>query len=261
MHLNPDIFSDIIARQENICTRLDPRSKLVVALAVIACVILSKNVVFPLVVLIACLSAMIALRIPLAMIALRLASPLGIVGVLIVLKSVLTNGTQLWQLSLPFIGVTVTYEGVFLGLIIAARVLGAVSVVLLLSFVTPAHQIFSSIRWLRVPHGWVELAVLMYRYLFLLLDIVGDTTGAQRVRLGYRGLRRSLRSAGIVAGTIVLRSVDQAARTHEAMIMRGYRGTLHFEPMAALPQREGIAAGAAGTLVVVLFLLCERSFA
>jgi len=261
MHLTPDIFSDIFTRRDNVFTRRDARLKMLVALITIGCVVLSKNPIFPSLVLLVCLSAILAVGIPPSLIAIRLASPLGLVGLLVILKSAFTSGTQLWHLDLSFGEMIFTKEGLLLGLLIGIRVLGAVSVVLLLSFVTPAHQIFRAMHWLRAPRGWVEIAILMYRYLFTLLDLVGDTTAAQKLRLGYRGLRRSLRSAGMVAGTIVLRSVDQAVRTHEAMILRGYQGILPFEPMPSLPYRESWVAGAVGILIVGFYVLCERSFA
>ena len=107
-----------------------------------------------------------------------------------------------------------------------SRVLGSVSVVLLLSSVTPAHRIFHSLRWLGVPRGWVEIATLMYRYIFTLLDQTADVLAAQRVRLGYSGLKRSLVSLGVLTGAVIVQSLEQATRTYEAMSLRGYQGQI-----------------------------------
>ena len=82
---------------------------------------------------------------------------------------------------------------------------------------------------------------------------------AQKVRLGYSGLRRSLRSMGSLAGIVMLRSLDQAEKTHEAMVARGYRG---FLPLPAL---AGLAAASMGhrlcrrvTLIAAAYFLAER---
>jgi cobalt/nickel transport system permease protein len=261
MGLSADIFSDIFARRDDVCTRLDPRLKILTALTAIVCVVASKNAVFPIIIFTACFAAMLAVRIPLSLMALRLASPLGIVGMLIILQSALTKGTTLWQLNLLFVNIPFSKEGLFIGLLAGARVLGAVSVILFLSFITPAHQIFRSLRWLRAPKGWVEIAILMYRYLFILLDLVADMTAAQRLRLGYRGWKRSLRSTSTVAGIVILRSVDQAVRTHEAMLLRGYNGVLPFGPMPGFRKKDRWCLAATAIVLIGLCLICQRSFA
>ena len=124
------------------------------------------------------------------------------------------------------------------GVLLGSRVLGAVSVMLLLSSVTPAYKIFGALRWFHVPEGWVEIALLVYRYTFVLLDQTADIASAQRVRLGYSSLGRSLSSAGVLAGTVVARSMDQAMRTYEAMTLRGYQGRLPMGPLAELKARD-----------------------
>jgi cobalt/nickel transport system permease protein len=261
MSLSADIFSDIFARRDSVFTRLDPRLKILTALIAIGCVVASKNAVFPVIIFTGCFAGMVAVRIPLSLIALRLASPLGIVGTLIILQSALTKGMILWQVNLVFAKILFSKEGLLIGLLSGARVLGAVSVILFLSFITPAHQIFRSLHWLRVPKGWMEIAILMYRYLFTLLDLVADMTSAQRLRLGYRGWKRSLRSTAIVAGIVLLRSVDQATRTHDAMLLRGYNGVLPFGPMPLFQKKDRWRLVAASIVLVGISLLCQRSFA
>jgi cobalt/nickel transport system permease protein len=118
-----------------------------------------------------------------------------------------------------------------------------------LSVVTPAHRLFQALGALGMPRAWVEVALLMYRYAFVFLDFAEDTITAQRVRLGYAGFRRGLSSAGIAAGTVLVRAVDQAERTGEAMRTRGYIGALPFAPLPALARRDWLAL--AGTLAAV----------
>jgi cobalt/nickel transport system permease protein len=140
---------------------------------------------------------------------------------------------------------------------IAARGLAAVSVVLLLSSVTPAHRIFHALRALGMPLGWVEIALLMYRYTFAFLELTEDLISAQKVRLGYSGLKRSLSSLTMVAGTVVVGSLDQAERTNEAMVMRGYRGTFPRVPLPSLARRDWFMIGASLAFLTGSFWLIE----
>jgi energy-coupling factor transporter transmembrane protein EcfT len=73
------------------------------------------------------------------------------------------------------------------------------------------------------------------------------------VRLGYSSLRKAWTSAGIVGGTVIVRSMDQAVRTHEAMMVRGYTGEIPFEKVPALARREWWTIGATGTVLLIVF--------
>jgi cobalt/nickel transport system permease protein len=201
----------------------------------------------------------LTLRIPARLVALRLAAPLGIVAVLALLQSFTSGATPLWTIPLGAWTLTATREGVHAAALTASRVCGAVSVVLLLSLVTPAHRIFHALRWFRVPQGWVEIAMLMYRYTFTLLDLTADLTAAQQLRMGYAGAGRALSSMGAVCGTVIIRSVDQATRTHEAMVLRGYRQEIPFGPMPPLPARDCVVAGAAVFALLLLYAVIGRA--
>ena len=256
MHHVFDLFSDIFAFRDNLLSRLDARVKLLLAVLTIFSVILSGKVAFPLLVLVTAVSLMLAIRLPVRLVLVRLAVPMGMVVVLVILQTFLIGSTPLFTISLLGHHIQVQEEGLWRGLLMASRVLGSVSVVLLLSFVTPAHRIFHSLRWLGVPRGWVEIATLMYRYTFTLLDQTADVLAAQRVRLGYFGLKRSLASLGVLAGAVIVQSLEQATRTYEAMTLRGYQGTMPFAPLPALTHKDLwtlalIGAGVMGIHVVL----------
>lgn len=246
-----EVFSDIFARRDNRLTRMNPRAKLLVAAAAIAAVLLSCRPGLPLAVLTFCLVAMLALRIPARLVLARMAAPMGIVLVLVVVQSFSGGDTPLGS----WWGFTATREGLGRGLLLACRVLAAVSVVLLLSLVTFAHQIFSALRSFGVPGEWVEVAMLMYRYVFTLLEAASEISSAQRLRLGYSDLRTSLRSGGSLGGEVLLRSLDQAARTHEAMTVRGYTGTVPLAPPPPLARGDLLLGLTAAGMLAAGFLL------
>jgi len=257
MSLLSELFSDIFARQDNVLARIDSRTKLIVALLTLSAVIFSKTLVFPLVLLVLCVVVTAAMGVPARLIGVRMIAPVGVACVLLVWQSILTGVTPLWSMVVFNFHIAATCEGFHAGLLIASRVLGAMSVMLLLSSVTPAHRIFHALRALGAPQGWVEIAMLMYRYIFVLLDITADVTAAQRVRLGYSSVRRGLYSAGIVSGTVVLRSMDQAVRTNEAMKVRGYRGEIPLGPMPALARRDGWIIGWVALVLGGIFFATE----
>ncbi|XHR30781.1 MAG: cobalt ECF transporter T component CbiQ [Chthoniobacteraceae bacterium] len=254
MSLLSEIFSDLFAREENVLSRMDPRTKLVVAFSALIAIAFSREPLFPLMTALACLAGIAAVGVPLRIALPRLAAPLGIASVLLAWQALLTGQTPLWSLSAGGFTLTVTREGLQHGIPLACRVVGGVSVLMLLSFTTPMPRVFCAMRSMGVPQGWVEIALLMYRYIFVLLELAGDVTAAQKVRLGYAGLRRGLASAGVLGGTLLLRSVDQAVRTDEAMRVRGYHGEIPLGALPRLPGRDAwTLAGALAVLAVAFF--------
>jgi len=252
-----NVFSDIFARRENVFTRMDARAKMIVAFTLILAIITSSKVFMPLTVFAACVLTMMALRIPAKLVILRLLGPLGIVSVLIVLQTLLTKGTALFSFVAAGWEITASWEGLTRGALMGSRVLGAVSVILLLSSVTPAHKVFHALRWFKVPEGWVEIALLVYRYTFTLLDQTADIAAAQSARLGYSSVRRSISSIGVLAGTVITRSMDQAMRTYEAMELRGYQGSFPFGPVPKMRRADLCSIIVAIPMITVSYLILE----
>lgn len=248
---------DRIALRNTAFTRLDCRVKLLAAMILLICVLISRHVAFPLGVMVFCAGAMLVARVPCRQVCLRLAAPVGMVAVLVVLQAVLRGTTPLWKLDLGALRLTVTKEGLHEGCIVGARAFGSMSVVVLLSMITPAHRVFHALRWLGIPQGWVEIANFMYRYLFMLLDFAVDITAAQRLRLGYQGAKRACKSMSVMIGTVVVRSIDQAQHTHEAMLLRGYRGAMPQESFAPLHLSNWVALLLGGALTFGLQRFAE----
>jgi cobalt/nickel transport system permease protein len=249
-----DLFSDIFTYRDNALTRLDPRVKLVVALAALAAVVTSGRPGLPLFFLLLGLGTAAALRIPAKLVAVRVLAPLSTVVLLVLIQTFAAGETPLVSFTIGRWTLTATSEGLSRGLLLGARVLGAVSVILVLGITTPAHRIFQALRGFGISRDWVEIAILMYRYIFVLLDKAGDLAAAQRLRLGYRSWGRSLSSFNALAGATIVHSFEQASRTHNAMRLRGYSGTMPFGELPALTSRDRLTVllSAAGIAALVL---------
>lgn len=245
-----ELFSDIYADRNNRFTRMDARAKLFAAAVTLAAVIASPGPALPIMVLALSVAALLNAGVGVKMIAARILSPLMMAGVLLVVNMLLTGHT-------PFISVPIgpwrldfMKEGLHQGMFLASRVMGATGVLLFLSFTTPAHRIFAALRWFGAPESWVELAISIYRHTFTLIDTASDMYYAQRVRLGYTGARRSFESSGVLVGSVLLRSLEQATRTHEAMVARGYTGNMVMGPLPRMVKADAAAAVAWAAFVL-----------
>jgi len=253
-----DLFSDVFAGKDNLLTRMDARVKMLAACTLILCVLLSGTMRMPAAALLLGLGTMAAVGVPARIILLRLAAPLSIVLVLVMLQMFLTKGAVLFRVSWLDITLSASREGLMQGCAMGIKVLGSVAVVTLLGCVTPAHTLFHALRWFRIPRNWVEIALFMYRYTFMLLEQTADVAAAQRLRLGYSGWRRAIRSLGVLAGTVLTRSMDQAMRTYDAMVLRGYNGRFPFAPLPRMRPVEVAGALAVVCGIGILFFILER---
>ena len=231
--------------------RCDVRVKLAVALAAILAVVMSTLAWLPLAALGCSLAILLAMRTRRRTLAGRFAGPAMVAALVCLLQGFMTGRTPVVTLHLGPWQASATREGLLSGGIIGLRVLGSMSVLFVVCASATADSVFAALRWAHVPRLWIEIAVLMYRYTFTLLEQAIGVASAQQIRLGYAGFWRSLGSLGSLAGIVALRSIDQAQRTHEAMVARGYHGSLPLGSLPPLARRDrwilcaGVAAIAA----------------
>lgn len=112
----------------------------------------------------------------------------------------------------------------------AATLLGrgfaAMAALMLLATTTGLLDIVTGLRRLRVPAELVEIAALVYRFVFLFGDTVARMHQAQVGRLGTATWRRAFHSAGLLASQVLVRSWGRAQRLEEGLAGRGFTGSL-----------------------------------
>ncbi|UQX03095.1 cobalt ECF transporter T component CbiQ [Streptomyces sp. RerS4] len=129
--------------------------------------------------------------------------------------------------------------------------------VLLFAFTTPVSDVLPRLVRAGVPAPVVDVALVMYRIGFLLLDSMDRVRRAQAARLGQTSRAAVWRSLAGLAATSFVRAFDRAARLQEGLAGRGYDGALRvLVPEATLSWRFLAATAAlltglvAGTLVL-----------
>lgn len=108
---------------------------------------------------------------------------------------------------------------------ILARAIALFTLTCVLLVSAPIETTLKAARALRVPGLLVHLALLSYRYLFVLADELSRL----RVALRSRGFRNranlhSWRTAAAASGTLLVRGHDRAERVADAMRCRGFDG-------------------------------------
>jgi cobalt/nickel transport system permease protein len=211
---------------DTVLSRIDPRVKLLCAVGLLMMVISGKGFIFPLATATLCIAACLVTGIRLRSLALRFAEPVFIIMMVVLLKFFFTGRTPLF--SVPLFGIEIIgyRDGLLDGLLIAARIIGAVAVVNALAWITPFTELMAALSWLHLPRAFTEITLFAWRYLFLIFDDARVIYGAQKNRLGYSGYRRGIRSFGTLAGTLVIKAFDNSRNITTAMVQRGYDGDM-----------------------------------
>lgn len=217
-----EISADIFAQKQNFITGIDARIKIIFVFSALVLNILISSVWTSITYSLCGLAALLIIRTPLRIIAFRLAMPLAMAAVIGITQLFLFGTTELF--IIPGIHLTGYTEGLTRGILILWRVLGGGMLVVFLSQTTAAHKLFSAAAWFKIPRLFIELSLLVYRYIFVLLDEVITMRDAQRVRLGYHTWKCSFNSIIDLSGNLILRAYDRAERVYEAMVIRGYAG-------------------------------------
>lgn len=210
----------------HLLTRIDPRVKLVSSLALLVLVISSRGFVFPLLVEGLGLGLCVWMGIRLRLLAVRFAEPLFIAAMIVLLKLFCVGHEPLFSFHLGGFDLVGHRDGLREGFLIAGRIGGSVALMAAVGFSTPFTDLMAALSWLRMPRGFIEVALFAWRYLFILFDDAQVVYAAQKNRLGYAGYRRGLRSFGTLAGALVIKAFDNSQQITTAMVQRGYDGNL-----------------------------------
>jgi cobalt/nickel transport system permease protein len=224
MLLESGYFADNYARKQNFLSSIDARTKMVFAALALILNIASPGYSVSICLLIFCVIVLSAIRVPPRLLLTRLSIPFAMVFVLLVTQVFLYGQTPLFQIDIAGWVISGYMEGLMRGIALVLRVLAGISLILLLSMSTSADKLFKAAAWFRVPGTFVEIGLLIYRYIFVLGEEFFQLQDAQRTRLARNGWRRGMRAASVLGASIILRSYDRAARVFEAMTVRGYVG-------------------------------------
>lgn len=153
----------------------------------------------------------------------------------------------IWD-PLPFISLSVTRESINTGFFILCRVIGGMSALLFIALTTPMTDLFVVMRKCRVPDFVIDLAMIIYRTIFILMDQVQQIHRAQVMRLGYSSWRESIETFATMCGAAFIASWDEGDDLIRAMDARCYDGK--FAMLG-----ENRPAGARSVTALVLFLL------
>jgi cobalt/nickel transport system permease protein len=150
------------------------------------------------------------------------------------------------------LGASLSQEGLWAAWNIVAKATLGVGASVVLVSTTEIPAILRALSELKVPATIVAIAGFMVRY----LDVVGGEIARTRIAMEARGYEaKSLGNARALAtagGALFIRSYERGERVHNAMLARGYTGTmpaLVSAPIRAVDWAFGLSVPACAWLI------------
>jgi len=138
----------------------------------------------------------------------------------------LMSGALMLLVTVGPTGVAFAPEGAVQAAGLVVRAMAASFCLMFVAMTTPTADLFGGLRRLKVPLELVELALLTYRFVFLITDEAAAMTAAQRARLGHSSRRRWLRSTAMVIANLLPRALARARRMEVGLAARGWQGEM-----------------------------------
>lgn len=239
------------------CECLDPRVVVIAALGFVICEVATPIQQWPrfigyAVVLLAALATC------------RLAVVWLLKRLLLVLPFVLAVAVSLFVMRpadddvvrLPVLGTQVSGHMLLLLASVAVKATLSVGALSLPVALWDFPTLLRAMQSLRVPRLFVMLMAFMWRYVFLLGSETSRMVKARNARGAQGGFWRRAMVVGSMTGSLFLRSFERAERVGQAMVARGYDGTVHLlSPLRHLgPADVLLLVGVGAALAAIRFV-------
>lgn len=128
-------------------------------------------------------------------------------------------------LSLNFYITKASFKAAY---IVFFRSIGAVSSLYMLIFSTPSYEVIALLSKFRLPKILTELMILIYRFIFILLDTKDKFVLSSKSRMGNNGFIVSCRNFALLASSLLLASLKMSSEVYDAMEARCFDDAYEF---------------------------------
>lgn len=145
-----------------------------------------------------------------------------------------------------FLLLSIDWNSVPLAVGLLIRSVAAVCCLAFIGWTTPLMELIPVFGKAGIPPVLVDLALTIYRFLFVMATTLNEMRRAQSWRLGRATWQTRLRALSMLAGGLFVRCVDRVRRLEEGMEARGYEGRLWV-----LSAERGMSALTTGAILAL----------
>ncbi|BAZ08504.1 cobalt transport protein [Calothrix sp. NIES-4071] len=118
----------------------------------------------------------------------------------------------------------ISHKGIIQVVTILTRAASALSCLYFIMLTVPFVELLQTLRKLGFPQLLTELLLLMYRFIFVLLNTASELWTAQQARFGYRTFNSSMKSLALLIGQLFQRTIENYRQISLSVESRGFNG-------------------------------------
>lgn len=149
---------------------------------------------------------------------------------------------------------------VLYGIQLIFTALASVSCLYFLSLNTTMTDILTEMRRIHIPYLFVELMMLIYRYIFILMTVSDNIRNSQNSRLGNKDFKTSIKSFAGMVSVLFVRAVKKAEAQFNGLESRGYDKEINVLSENYPPRRKDILLIAVFEVLLLAFVIWQKIY-
>ena len=134
----------------------------------------------------------------------------------------------LYSIEIGSLYVGVSVESINSATHLFFRALSCLTCIYFIMLTTPFNQLIFVFKKLHLPDIVLEIAMLMYRFIFIFMEEVADIRKSQELRFGYINLKNGYNSFGLLVSMLFKRMMIRYDEMSIALDMKLYDGTFYI---------------------------------
>lgn len=174
----------------------------------------------------------------------------GLTGAIVLLFVTGGGETIIKYFDLGFYHIQITTDSLQLSILVLSRTFAGMCSLFFFVLTTPVTSLFQILKKLHFPQEFIDLMMLIYRYIFV---FIGETVAihkAQVMRGGYNGWRSWISSFSMLASILFIKTWERGEDIFLSMSARCYDGCM------VLPDEESRLSIKSVTLVSLFLGVC-----
>lgn len=183
----------------------------------------------------------------------------ALVTVLTIALGFSTRAIGEYRLHLGFFYIYTSKEELWKAFCLLCKVFSAVSCMYFMSLSTPVNEIICVLQQCHLPSLITELMNMIYRFIFILMEVQQKMSISARSRLGYINTRTSLHTFGSIGANLFIVSMKKANHYYDSLLARCYDGQLKFlTEEKPLEKRQVIYAVLYFAVLTAVWIFCSH---
>lgn len=148
--------------------------------------------------------------------------------IMILLNFAKDKESLLYSINIGSLYIGVSNESIVSSTRLFFRALSCLTCIYFIMLTTPFNQLIFVFKKLHLPDIFLEISMLMYRFIFIFMEEVADIRKSQELRFGYINLKNAYNSFGLLVNMLFKRMMIRYDEMSIALDMKLYDGTFYI---------------------------------